>query len=102
MKELLVSIKPYFYYLIGEGIKKIEVRKNKPMAVDWNKKVLLYMSKDEKSFSKIPEQYQDKYHQHFGEIGLCFICDKLIEYNYILCKKHIQLKCLLLTLHKLV
>lgn len=79
MKEILFSLKPYFYYLIGEGIKKIEVRKSCPKAKDWNNNAWFYMSKDEKSFSKIPKEYQEKYRKHFGKVGLKFTCDRIIE-----------------------
>lgn len=32
MRKVLASLKPYYYYLVGEGIKKIEVRKDMPKA----------------------------------------------------------------------
>lgn len=77
MRKVLASLKPYYYYLVGEGIKKIEVRKDMPKASDWNKEVLFYMSKDVKSFAKIPKELQEKYRKHFGKVGLKFICDKV-------------------------
>ena len=77
MKSILASLKPYYYYLVGEGIKKIEVRKTIPKATDWNRQVWFYMSKDEKSFAKIPKEYQEKYRKHFGKVGLKFVCDKI-------------------------
>ena len=80
MKSVLVSLKPYYYYLVGEGIKKIEVRKNMPRASDWNKEVLFYMSKDVKSFAKIPKEFQEKYREHFGEVGMQFVCDRIEEF----------------------
>lgn len=79
MKSVLASLKPYYYYLIGEGIKKIEVRKNMPRASDWNKEVLFYMSKDVKSFAKIPKEFQGKYRKHFGKVGMQFVCDNVEE-----------------------
>ena len=66
------------YYLAGEGIKKIEVRKDMPKASDWNKEVLFYMSKDVKSFAKIPKEFQEKYRKHFGKVGMQFVCDKIM------------------------
>lgn len=81
MRKVLVSLKPYYYYLVGEGIKKIEVRKNMPRASDWNKEVLFYMSKDVKSFAKIPKEFQEKYRKHFGEVGMQFVCDKIEEFH---------------------
>jgi predicted transcriptional regulator len=78
MRDVLVSLKPYFYYLIGEGIKTIEIRKTFPKADDWSKNTWFYMSKDEKSFAKIPKEFQDKYRKHFGKVGLKFVCDEII------------------------
>lgn len=77
MRKVLASLKPYYYYLVGEGIKKIEVRKGMPKASDWDNGVLFYMSKDEKSFAKIPKEFQEKYRKHFGKVGMQFICDKV-------------------------
>lgn len=77
MKQILASIKPYYYYLVAEGIKTIEVRKRKPSIEDWDKKTWFYMSKDEKSFSKIPKEFQEKYRKHFGKVGMRFVCDKI-------------------------
>lgn len=39
------------------------------------------MSKDEKSFAKIPKEFQDKYRKHFGKVGLAIVCDKITRYN---------------------
>ena len=85
MKSVLASLKPYYYYLIGEGIKKIEVRKNTPKASDWNKDVLFYMSKDVKSFAKIPKELQEKYRKHFGKVGMQIVCDEVYEWKYDYC-----------------
>ena len=82
MRKVLASLKPYYYYLVGEGIKTIEVRKNMPKASDWDNEVLFYMSKDEKSFAKIPKEFQEKYRKHFGKVGMQFICNKVDEYNF--------------------
>ena len=78
--KVLASLKPYYYYLVGEGIKKIEVRKSEPKAKDWDRDVLFYMSKDEKSFAKIPKELQEKYRKHFGKVGLEFVCDRIYGY----------------------
>jgi predicted transcriptional regulator len=77
MREVLASLKPYYYYLVGEGIKEVEVRKSIPKLNDWDKKVFFYMSKEEKSFAKIPKEYQEKYRRHFGKVGLQFVCDRI-------------------------
>lgn len=79
MRKVLASLKPYYYYLVGEGIKEIEVRKDMPKASDWNKEVLFYMSKDEKSFAKIPKEFEEKYRKHFGKVGMRVICDKVYK-----------------------
>lgn len=77
---ILASIKPYYYYLIAEGIKKIEVRKSalKNLPQD----IAFYMSKDEKSFAKIPKEIQEKYRKHFGKVGMRVVCDKVDEYTF--------------------
>ena len=85
MKSVLASLKPYYYYLVGEGIKEIEVRKNMPKASDWNKEVLFYMSKDVKSFAKIPKEFQGKYRKHFGKVGMQIVCDEVYEWKYDYC-----------------
>ena len=81
MKSVLASLKPYYYYLVGEGIKKIEVRKSQPKADDWNKETYFYMSKDEKSFAMIPKEFQEKYRKHFGKVGLRFVCDRIEKFE---------------------
>lgn len=72
---ILASIKPYYYYLIAEEKKKIEVRKTalKNLPQD----IAFYMSKDEKSFAKIPKKFQGKYREHFGKIGIRAVVDKI-------------------------
>lgn len=76
---ILASIKPYYYYLIGEGKKKIEVRKTtlKNLPQD----IVFYMSKDEKSFAKIPKEFQEKYRKHFGKVGLKVVCNEVEEFH---------------------
>lgn len=70
---ILASIKPYYYYLIAEEKKKIEVRKTalKNLPQD----IAFYMSKDEKSFARIPKKFQEKYRKHFGKVGLKATCN---------------------------
>lgn len=77
MRDVLISLKPYYYYLIGEGIKRVEVRKTYPKADDWSRNSWFYMSRDEKSFAKIPKEFQEKYRKHFGKVGMRFVCDKI-------------------------
>lgn len=75
---ILASLKPYYYYLIGERKKPIEVRKSalKNLPQD----IVFYMSKDEKSFAKIPKEFQEKYRKHFGKVGLAIVCDKIEDF----------------------
>lgn len=77
MKSILMSFSPYWYYLIGEGIKTIECRKVKPQSKDWNGMIECYMTKDEKSFKRIPKKFQKKYCKHLGKVGMRFKCDKI-------------------------
>ena len=72
---ILASLKPYYYYLIGERKKNIEVRKS--ALKDLPQDIVFYMSKDEKSFAKIPKEFQEKYRKHFGKVGIKVICDKI-------------------------
>ena len=76
---ILASLKPYYYYLIGERKKTIEVRKTalKNLPQD----IAFYMSKDEKSFAKIPKKFQEKYRKHFGKIGMRVVCDEVEEFH---------------------
>lgn len=82
MKSVLMSISPYWYYLIGENIKTIEVRKTIPRANDWNGIVECYMTKDMKSFSRIPKEFQAKYAPHMGKVGMRFVCDAVEGFHY--------------------
>lgn len=76
---ILASLKPYFYYLIGERKKTIEVRKTalKNLPQD----IAFYMSKDEKSFAKIPKEFQEKYRKHFGKVGMKVVCDETERFS---------------------
>lgn len=77
---ILASLKPYYYYLIGEKKKNIEVRKS--ALKDLPQDIVFYMSKDEKSFAKIPKEFQEKYRKQFGKIGMKVVCDKVDEYTF--------------------
>lgn len=76
---VLSSLKPYYYYLIGERKKTIEVRKTALKNIPQD--IAFYMSKDEKSFAKIPKEFQEKYRKHFGKVGLAIVCNKITRYN---------------------
>lgn len=80
-KSVLMSYSPYWYYLIGEGIKKIEVRKKVPQDPNWNRQIECYMTKDKKSFARIPKEFQEKYHAHMGKVGMRFRCVDITQYQ---------------------
>ena len=72
MKCIIRSIKPYWFYLILERIKTIEVGKNKPK--QWEGiPVFLYCTKDQNSFNRIPKQEHERYRKYIGKVGACFI-----------------------------
>lgn len=81
MKSVLMSFSPYWYYLIGERIKKEEIRKRFAKLSREGIRVECYMTKDKKSFNRIPKELQEKYRSHMGKVGMCFVCDKTDEYQ---------------------
>ncbi len=90
MKSILISMQPYWLFLIiankmGWEIgkhKTVEVRKNYPKAEDWDKTVKLYCSKDKKSFARIPKEYQPLMEQFLGKVVGEFVCDKIISAEF--------------------
>lgn len=89
MKSVLISIQPYYVFLIiarlmGWNIpqeKTIEVRKDFPKDTAWNKRVLIYCSKNKRSFKRIPAEYQPLMAKFLGKVIGEFECDKIIEYK---------------------
>lgn len=87
MKSVLISIQPYWVFLIiaekmGWRIDKkktIEVRKNYPKDENWDKVAKIYCSKDKKSFAKIPKEYQPLMEWFLGKVIGEFVCDKMLE-----------------------
>ncbi len=85
MKSVLISIQPYWVFLIiarlmGWNIpqeKTVEVRKDYPKASDWDKRVHIYCSKSKKSFNRIPKQYQPLMAKLLGKVIGEFVCDRL-------------------------
>lgn len=75
------SVKPYWFYLICEGLKKAEVGKSRPKAENWNKVVYLYCSQDKKSFNRIPKEHREKYRKFLGKIGVRFVCNKIEDFH---------------------
>lgn len=87
MKSVLISIKPYWVFLIiaktmGWNIdeeKTIEVRKTYPKDDDWNKIGKIYCTKDKQSFERIPEEYQPLMERYLGRVIGEFVCDYILE-----------------------
>lgn len=86
-KAVLISIKPYWVFLIlakamGWNIDKektVEVRKNYPKDEEWNKVAKIYCSNDKKSFSEIPQEYQPVMERFLGKVIGEFVCDQLCQ-----------------------
>lgn len=86
MKSVLISIQPYWVFLIIAKImgwkikeeKTIEIRKNYPKDSIWNRKTVIYCSKDKKSFNRIPKEYQPFMTKFLGKVIGEFICDEII------------------------
>ncbi len=86
MKSVLISIQPYWVFLIiankmGWTIDKektVEVRKNYPKDENWDKVVKIYCGKDKKSFNRIPKEYQPLMERFLGKIIGEFVCDRVI------------------------
>lgn len=88
MREVTRSVKPYWFFLICEGIKTVEVGKDKPKAEDWNKIVNLYCSKDKKSFERIPKEFQEKYRKYLGKVGARFLCNNIRDFSNRIINTH--------------
>lgn len=86
-KAVLISIQPYYVFLIIAKAmrwdipqeKTIEVRKTIPRDKDWNRKAIIYCSKNKKSFAKIPKEYQPLMEKFLGKVIGEFVCDEIIE-----------------------
>ena len=87
-KSVLISIQPYYVFLIiakamGWNItqeKTIEVRKTIPKDKAWDKKAIIYCSKNKKSFAKIPKEYQPLMNRFLGKVIGNFVCDSIISH----------------------
>ena len=91
MKAVLISIQPYWVFLIIARImgwnvpheKTVEVRKNFPHDSAWSRKTLIYCSKDMRSFKRIPEQYQPFMRRLMGKVIGEFMCDRFYDLKYV-------------------
>lgn len=89
MKSVLISIQPYYVFLIIARImgwnipqeKTVEVRKNFPKDLDWNKRVHIYCSKNRKSFKRIPKEYQPFIEKFLGKVIGEFVCDRVEQFT---------------------
>lgn len=77
--QVLRAIKPYWFYLICEGIKSNEIAKGVPKSPKWDRNIFLYCSKDTNSFKRIPKEFQEKYRPYLGKVGAVFVCDKIVD-----------------------
>lgn len=94
MKAVLRSIKPYWLYLIIIGKKTIEVGKDFPKADDWSRDVVLYCSKDLRSFNRIPEKDREWMQKYLGRCACRFVCDDIdtiaVFNDLLYCEKNSQ------------
>lgn len=85
MKAVLIAIQPYWVFLIiaktmGWEIdqeKTVEVRKHFPKDLDWNRKSIIYCSKNKQSFNRIPKKYQPLMEKFLGKVIGEFVCDRI-------------------------
>lgn len=85
MKSVMISIKPYWVFLIiaktmGWNIDKektVEVRKTYPQDDEWDKVGKIYCTKDKKSFNHIPKKYQPFMKRFLGKVIGEFVCDRI-------------------------
>lgn len=102
MKSVLISIQPYWVFLIIARLmgwdvpheKTIEVRKSFPRGSAWSKKTLIYCSKSMRSFKRIPVQYQPFMKQLLGKVIGEFVCDDIDQIavfgRQLYCEKNTQ------------
>lgn len=85
MKSIMLSIKPYWLFLIiankmgwkTDKEKTVEVRKTFPKDKDWNKTVILYCTKDYNSLNQIPIEYRMLMRLLMGKVIGEFVCDRI-------------------------
>ena len=88
MKSVLISIQPYYVFLIiakamGWSIDKektIELRTTRPKDKNWNNLVEIYCSKNKKSFNQIPKEYQPLMQRFLGKVVGKWLCNKIDSY----------------------
>ena len=88
MKSVLISIQPYYVFLIiAKAIgckidkeKTIELRTIRPRDKNWNSWVEMYCSKNKKSFNQIPKDYQPLMQRFLGKVVGKWFCNKIDSY----------------------
>ena len=80
MKNILISIRLYYFYCTCKGIKTKEIRKKFPL--NYKGKIYEYVSKTnwKQDLMKIPAKERELFKQFVGKVGLCFECDKVDEF----------------------
>ena len=89
MKSVLISIQPYWVFLIiakamgwnTDRQKKVEVRKDFPKDKAWGGVVEIYCSKDKRSFRQIPKEYQTAIEPLLGKVVGEFVCNGFDEFT---------------------
>lgn len=104
MKAIMLSIQPYYVFLIiarlmGWDIpqhKTVEVRKDSPKDRAWSRRVYIYCSKNRKSFNRIPKQYQPLMEKFLGKVVGWFACLRLEKFTVgsLRCDDIEELSCL--------
>ena len=75
MKSVLMSISIYWLYLILEGKKTVDVRKTIPKSQNWNKRIILYATRNKRELMRIPFEFREKYRKLMGKVVVEFTCD---------------------------
>lgn len=86
--DVMISIQPYWVFLIiakpmGWSVrkeKKVEIRKNFPRNESWSKVAKIYCTKNKKSFAQIPKEYQSFMEGLLGKVVGEFACDAIISH----------------------
>lgn len=79
--DILLPIKPYYAYLIMKGEKTVEVRKFHITDSRWSGKMKVYVSKDKKSFRRIPEKYRTEFEKNIGKVAFKFVSESIAKYE---------------------
>ena len=70
--DILISITPYYAYLIMKGDKTVEVRKFHITDPRWSGNVKAYVTKDRKSLKRMPEADRVEFEKYMGKVAFGF------------------------------